>query len=84
MGSISNLGSSVQQIQETARTVAYREHLPWDLKALRKAGLGAVCNMKDEYLAKKENLGGVSFEQYAQRAIEKAMMVDLPRFGGSS
>ena len=74
----------VRQIRETARTIACQKHLPWDLKALKKAGWRAARNLEDEYLTKKERLGGVSFEQYAQRAIEKAMMVDLPRFGGSS
>lgn len=69
----------VLQIKETARTVAYRERLPWDLRALRQAGLRAARAQWEGYRVKKEELGGVSFEEYAQGAIEKEMLATAKR-----
>jgi hypothetical protein len=79
MGSIPDQDPLVRQIKETAHAVAYRKCLPWDLSTLREAGYWAAREARDEYLTEKEALGNPSFEQYAQRAIEEAMLATAER-----
>lgn len=84
MGSIPDQDPLIRQIRETARAVACRERLPWDLRALREAGLCAAWSQKDEYRDKREGLGGVSFEEYAQRAIEEEILATAKRLRASA
>jgi|SRR5215216_1877559 len=74
MDSIPDGEALARQIKETAHTVAYRTRLPWDLKGLIEAGFWAAMRAQDEYRAKKEGLGGVTFEAYAQGGIEREML----------
>ena len=79
MGSIPDRDLLIRQIKKTAHTVAYQKRLPWDLSTLRKAGYWAARNAQDEYLTKKDSLGGVSFEEYAQGPIGRAMLAAAER-----
>ena len=79
MGSIPDRDLLIRQIKKTAHRVAYQKRLPWDLSTLREAGYWAAHKAQDEYLTKKDSLGGVSFEEYAHGPIVRAMLATAKR-----